>query len=107
VPVTPGYFSSLRVPLVRGRLFNEADDASHPPVMIMSADTARRFFGTGDVIGRTLKVPQATWLEVRKNSIDMTLVGVIGNVKYSGLAVPPDDAIYRPFAQQPWIAPFS
>ena len=36
----------------------------------------------------------------------MTLVGVIGNVKYSGLAMPPDDAIYRPFAQQPWIAPF-
>ena len=36
----------------------------------------------------------------------MTLVGVIGNVKYSGLAAPPDDAIYRPFAQQPWIAPF-
>jgi ABC-type antimicrobial peptide transport system permease subunit len=36
----------------------------------------------------------------------MTLIGVIGNVKYSGLAAPPDDAIYRPFAQQPWIAPF-
>jgi putative ABC transport system permease protein len=36
----------------------------------------------------------------------MTLVGVIGNVKYSGLTAPPDDAIYRPFAQQPWIAPF-
>ena len=74
--------------------------------MIMSADTARRFFGSGDVIGRTLTVPQAVWVDVRKVSVEMTLVGVIGNVKYSGLAVPPDDAIYRPFAQQPWIAPF-
>jgi predicted permease len=106
VPVTPGYFPALHIPLIQGRLFNESDDASHSAVMIMSADTARRFFGTGDVIGRTLRVPQATWLNVRKNSIDMTLVGVIGNVKYSGLTAPPDDAVYRPFAQQPWIAPF-
>jgi putative ABC transport system permease protein len=106
VPVTPGYFSALHIPLIQGRLFNESDDASHAPVMIMSAETARRFFGTGDVIGRTMKIPQATWLDVRKGSLDMTLVGVIGNVKYSGLTAPPDDAIYRPFAQQPWIAPF-
>jgi putative ABC transport system permease protein len=106
VPVTPEYFSALHIPLIQGRLFNESDDASHPPVMIMSADTAKHFFGSGDVIGRTLKVPQATWLDVRKGSIDMTLVGVIGNVKYSGLTMPADDAIYRPFAQQPWIAPF-
>jgi putative ABC transport system permease protein len=106
VPVTPTYFAALHIPLIQGRFFNDADDVSHPAVMIMSADTARRFFGSGDVIGRTMKVPQATWLDVRKASVDMTLVGVIGNVKYSGLAMPPDDAIYRPFAQQPWIAPF-
>ncbi|HEX7796142.1 MAG TPA: ABC transporter permease [Vicinamibacterales bacterium] len=106
VPVTPGYFSALRIPLIQGRLFNESDDASHAPVMIMSVDTARRFFGSGDVIGRTMNIPQATWLDVRKGSLDMTLVGIIGNVKYSGLSSPPDDAIYRPFAQQPWIAPF-
>jgi putative ABC transport system permease protein len=106
VPVTPGYFSALHIPLIQGRLFNESDDASHAPVMIMSVDTARRFFGGGDVIGRTMNIPQATWLDARKGSLDMTLVGVIGNVKYSGLAAPPDDAIYRPFAQQPWIAPF-
>ena len=106
VPVTPGYFSALHIPLIQGRLFDDSDDASHAPVMIMSADTARRFFGTGDVIGRTMKIPLATWLDVRKGSVDMTLVGVIGNVKYSGLTAPPDDAIYRPFAQQPWIAPF-
>jgi putative ABC transport system permease protein len=36
----------------------------------------------------------------------MTLVGVTSNVKYAGLAAPPDDIVYRPFAQQPWTAPF-
>src|SRR5262249_32820624 len=58
VPVTPGYFSALRIPLIQGRVFNESDDAGHAPVMIMSAETARHFFGTGDVIGRTMKIPQ-------------------------------------------------
>jgi putative ABC transport system permease protein len=106
VPVTPEYFPALRIPLLQGRLFTDADDASHPDVVIMSADAAHRFFGSGDVIGRTMRVPRATWLDVRKPAGDMTLVGVIGNVKYSGLSSPPDDAIYRPFAQQPWIAPF-
>src|SRR5262249_24434893 len=106
VPVTPGYFSALHIPLVQGPLFNESDDASHPPVMIISVESARRLFGTGNMIGRTMKVPQATWLDVRKGSVDATLVGVIGSVKYSGLTAPPDDALYRPFAQQPWIAPF-
>jgi ABC-type antimicrobial peptide transport system permease subunit len=106
VPVTNGYFAALHIPLIQGRIFSDSDDANHPPVMIMSVDTARRFFGSGNVIGRTLTVPQAVWVDVRKVSVEMTLVGVIGNVKYSGLTAPPDDAIYRPFAQQPWIAPF-
>jgi putative ABC transport system permease protein len=106
VPVSPEYFQALHIPLVQGRLFNDSDDVNHPDAFIMSADTARRLFGSGDVIGRTMNVPRATWLDVRKNSAAMTLVGVIGNVKYSGLSSPPDDAIYRPFAQQPWIAPF-
>ena len=106
VPVTNGYFDALHIPLIQGRIFSDSDDANHPPVMIMSVDTARRFFGSGNVIGRTLTVPQAVWVDVRKVSVEMTLVGVIGNVKYSGLTAPPDDAIYRPFAQQPWIAPF-
>ena len=106
VPVSPGYFSALHIRLVQGRLFTEADDASHPDVMIMSEDTARRFFGPGDVIGRTMELPRASWSGPRLSPIEMTLVGVISNVKYAGLTAPAEDAVYRPFAQQPWIAPF-
>jgi putative ABC transport system permease protein len=36
----------------------------------------------------------------------MTLVGIVSNVKYSGLDAAADDAVYRPFAQQPWVAPY-
>jgi putative ABC transport system permease protein len=72
--------------------------------MIMSVDTARRFFGDGDPIGRAMSLP------VRRNGVngraDMTLVGTIANVKYSGLDAAADDAVYRPFKQQTWVAPY-
>ena len=100
VPVTPGYFQALGIRLLKGRWFTDTDDRNHPPVMIMSADAVRHFFGDGDPIGRTLSLPVFRDGTQRQGTI--TLVGVIGGVKYSGLDRAPDDAIYRPFAQQPW-----
>jgi putative ABC transport system permease protein len=42
----------------------------------------------------------------KRSNAEMTVVGVTTNVKYAGLTAPPDDVVYRPFAQQPWVAPF-
>lgn len=104
VPATPGYFSALQTRLIKGRLFTDADDDNHPPVAIMCEDTARRFFGSDDPVGRTLTLPV---LRNGQNSrAEMTVVGIIANVAYAGLGAPPDDAVYRPFAQQPWPAPY-
>jgi putative ABC transport system permease protein len=100
VPVTPGYFPALGIRLLKGRFFTEADDADHPHVMIMSADTARHLFGDRDPIGQTLLLP--VFRDGAQRNATMTLVGVIGDVKYSGLDRAADDAVYRPFAQQPW-----
>jgi putative ABC transport system permease protein len=100
VPATTGYFSALGVQLLRGRLFSDADGESQPQVMVMTEATARRFFGDGDPIGRSMTLP------VLRNgaagSADVTLVGVIANVKHSGLEAAADDAVYRPLQQQAW-----
>jgi putative ABC transport system permease protein len=104
VPATPGYFSALQIRLVKGRLFTDKDDATHAPVMIMGEQTARRLFGDEDVIGRTMALPASS--NGQTTMVTLILVGVIRDVKYAGLAAPPDDAVYRPFAQQPWIALF-
>ena len=104
VPASPGYFSALQMRLITGRFFTDADDDQHPQVMIMSEGTARRFFGAGDPIGRTMTLPLLR--DGVRSSLEMTLVGVTANVTYSGMALPPDDVVYRPFAQQPWVAPF-
>ena len=102
VPVTPGYFSALQMRLIKGRFFTDADDDRHPAVMIMSEDTAKRFFGADDPLGRTMSLPVLR--DGRSSSTGMTLVGITANVKYAGLAAPPDDVVYRPFAQQPWAS---
>jgi predicted permease len=104
VAVTPGYFQALGVRLVQGRLFTDQDDLDHAPVMIMSVDTAKRLFGDDNPIGGTMTLPGTR--DGKKTSDVMTLVGIVANVRYSGLESAPDDSVYRPFAQQTWVAPF-
>ena len=90
---TAGYFEALGIPLLRGRLFSARDTADAPPVVILSESSARLLFGTLDVVGRVLPTTSE-----RKP----TVIGVVDDVKYGGLAAPPPDAIYQPFAQFPF-----
>ena len=82
VPATPGCFSALGARLIDGRFFSDADREGTPEVTIMTLDTARRFFGDGDPIGRTIALP------VLRNgaagTAQATLVGVIANVGIFG-----------------------
>jgi len=104
VPATPGYFSALGVRLERGRLFTEADDALAPGVVIVSGDTARQLFGEQDPLGRTIGLPVLR--NGNSGREEMTVVGVTGNVKYSGIEQLAEAIVYRPFAQQPWQSVF-
>ena len=90
---TAGYFEALGIPLVRGRFFSARDTADSPPVVILSESSARLLFGAVDAVGRVLPTTSE-----RKPAV----VGVVGDVRYGGLAAPPPDAIYQPFAQFPF-----
>lgn len=92
VPASPDYFSALQIPLVSGRMFTTLDSDKAPAVGIVNREAARRFFGRGEAIGRTLPF----------ESGDITIVGVVENVKYTGIGSPTDGVVYRPFAQQPF-----
>jgi predicted permease len=96
VPVTPDFFRALGVPLLRGRVFTDRDGENEPRVMIMGAGTAALLFGDHP-LGHTLSLPSPT-----HGNVTYTLVGVVGDVRYKGLATPPGGAIYLSFAQQPW-----
>jgi ABC-type antimicrobial peptide transport system permease subunit len=99
-PATPGFFAALGIPLLEGRLFDDGDDAARARVLIVSADVAHDLFG-GRAVGHTLSLPTP-----KHGNVTATVVGVVGNVKYGGLARPAEPTLYVPFAQQPWPTAF-
>lgn len=72
--VSNGYFTTMRIPLLRGRVFNDGDVKTSQLVVIVSQSTAQKFFGDADPIGKTLR-PSA------KPEIAYTIVGVVGDVR--------------------------
>lgn len=94
--VSPGYFHVMRIPLLRGRLFNEEDSPSHPMVAIISETLARRFFHSEDPIGRQMKFGFPP-----NGDVTREIVGVVGDVRDVSLSRQPGPIMYVPFAQEP------
>jgi putative ABC transport system permease protein len=98
VPTTPDFHASLGVPLVSGRHFTSADNATSPRVTIISKELARRHFANRNPIGHRLRVEDSL----------RTIVGVVGDVPFQGVTAPTRPTIYVPFSQSPsggaWIA---
>jgi putative ABC transport system permease protein len=88
-------FSTLGVPLLRGRPITASDTADSPRTLVLSATAATRLFPGQDAIGQRLAVgsrdPQRAEPEI---------VGVVGDVRYSGLDAAPDGAVYLPYTQR-------
>jgi putative ABC transport system permease protein len=89
------YFSTLRIPLVRGRGFTPRDAPGSSGVVVVNESLARKYFPNVDPVGRQLKIGG----QERPNNPWMTIVGVVGDVKYDGLATPVDPTVYLPFLQ--------
>jgi putative ABC transport system permease protein len=92
---SPGYFATVRIPILAGRDFTDADTFGAPSVIILSQRTAERFWPGENPIGKrvTLKMMSP---EPRR------VVGVVGEVKMNGLdagAADSETAIYAPAAQ--------
>jgi predicted permease len=92
---TPGYFSTMGIPLLRGREFTEADGDGGRRVAIVDETLARQYLGGSSPIGMRLNFGtpgKPEWWEV---------VGEAGNVKAFGLERPDLPTLYRPYAQRP------
>jgi predicted permease len=91
--VSSGYFRTLGVPLMSGRLFTEADGPGAPEVAVVNQSLTRRYWGRETPIGHRVSADSGkTWT---------TVVGVVGDVRQYGLDAAPADEMYAPFAQSP------
>jgi predicted permease len=101
--VSPGYFEAMTIPLKRGRLFTASDDERAPRVLIVDERLAKRFWKDGDPVGRRMWKPDAPD-DLTKGpgpkTRYFTVVGVVGNVRVTGLTEKePVGMYYFPFAQ--------
>lgn len=95
-----GFFRVFRIPVRRGRLFAETDDAAAPPVAVINETMAERYWPDRDPVGEQIRnlandafhYGAEEWL---------TIVGVVGDIKDRSLAEPTDPTVYVAAAQRP------
>ena len=88
----PGYFRAMGIPIRRGRDFAASDTHTSVPVALVNETLARQQWPGADPIGRRIRFDAAgTW---------MTVVGVVGDIRHFGPAVPPRPELYQPASQR-------
>jgi len=93
---SPGFFETMRIPLLRGRTFTDRDIAGAPPVVIINQTVAERYFPRQDPIGKTL--------QNSRDRIPLQIIGVVADVKFSSLSTPKFEEMYLPYQQSPWMS---
>ncbi len=90
--ITPGYFRAMRMPLLRGRDFNDRDAEKSPRVAIINRTAARQMFGDADPLGQRIMLGGA-------GGAGLQIVGIAGDVRHRGLGEPISLQAYIPMAQ--------
>ncbi|HUO52443.1 MAG TPA: ADOP family duplicated permease [Gemmatimonadaceae bacterium] len=94
--VSPGYLETMRIPVVRGRSFDEHDAAASPAVVLVNESFAKKLWPGEDAIGQRIRVGSPTDGPWR------TVVGIVGGVRQVSLAGDAPDAFYVPESQWPY-----
>jgi len=94
--VTGGYFQTLGIPLLRGRLFDDRDTADSPHVAVISDSMARSRWPGQDPLGHTIQFGNMDG-DMRL----LTVVGIVGDVHDYGLDAPPRPTVYVNLFQRP------
>jgi putative ABC transport system permease protein len=91
---TPGWFTAMGIPLLRGRLIEPRDDKEAPRAVVVNQAFAKRFFPNSEAVGKRIRLSKLTnefpWA---------TVVGVVGDVRGFALNEPPLPTMYWPVSQ--------
>lgn len=93
--VSPDYFKTLKIPLLRGRWFGPADRRGAPKVVLVNQTAARRFWPGQNPIGKPIAIGQNDFGDRAE------IIGIVGDVRYGGMDQPPDPDVYVSYLQSP------
>jgi predicted permease len=96
--VTPGYFRTMGISLLRGRDFTTADVADRPAVALVSKSFAEHFFGSTDVLGKRFGYGDGSSGD---SQFQFEIIGVVGDARLNGLKEAAPRMVYYPLAQGP------
>jgi putative ABC transport system permease protein len=91
--VTPGYFQTMQIPIVDGRLFDERDDEKMPAVAIVNESMAKKFWPGQNPMGKKVGAL------CNEPDVCRTVIGVVGDIRHEGLGEEAQPEIYVPYRQ--------
>ncbi len=94
--ISPDFFRTLEIPLVKGRFFTAADKLDAPPVVIINRALAQRYWPNEEALGKRMQLP------TREGPVWAMIVGIVGDMHHRGLDQPVKPEFYVPLAQAPY-----
>jgi len=93
--ITPGYFTTMNIPLLAGRVFTDQDDNGKAKVAVVNAALARKYFREPkNAVGQLMERGSGS-----DNKFDIEIVGVVGDTKHFDMRSEIDPTVYRPYYQ--------
>lgn len=99
--VSPGYFMTMQIPILRGRDFSKQDLGTTPWVIVINEIMARQYWPDSGALGERIR------LELGDGELPREVVGIVGNVRRQSLSIEPKPEMYVSYLQQPEIYPGS
>jgi putative ABC transport system permease protein len=97
IAITPGYFATMQIPMLRGRAFLDSDIAAATPVMIVNREFARRMFPDEEPLGKRVR----SW---RDENLYREIVGITDDVRFFAAGDSIRPLVYVPHAQDTWTS---
>ena len=91
--VDTGYLQTMKIPLLKGRMLTDLDDGSAPLAAVINQSMAQAFWPGQDPLGKRLRFGEESVFDW------VTVVGIVGDVRYTNVETAPAPTIYVPFAQ--------
>jgi predicted permease len=98
--VSPGYFDVFKIPVKRGRVFTDRDDATSPPVVAINERMAKEFWKDGDPLKDRIVIGKDVGKEYEDGQARQ-IIGIVGDVRQGAMDSVPGPRMYVPKAQLP------